>query len=203
MDIRKKQRAVVDALEEVKGRDIIVLNTERLSPFFERVIIATGDSTRQVKALADNVQRKLREQGAKGIRVEGSDTAEWVLVDLSDTVVHIMHPTTRLYYNLEEIWGGKAVTLKPLVTTGSRALPKAKAAAPGPKASAPKPKASTTKRKATAEPKAATRGPKATTARSKAGAPKAKPKAPARRTKVATKSRSPARTPRQPVRKRP
>jgi len=129
MDIRKKQRAVVDALEDVKARDIVVLNTERLSPFFERVVIASGDSTRQVKALADNVQEQLKKLGAKVTGVEGMDTAEWVLVDLGDVVVHVMHPTMRLYYNLEEIWGGKAVNLKRASDPAPRALPKPKAKA--------------------------------------------------------------------------
>lgn len=154
MDIRKKQRAVVDALEDIKGRDIVVLNTERLSAYFERVIIATGDSTRQVKALADNVEEQLRKIGARVRGVEGGATAEWVLVDLEDIVVHVMHPTARLNYNLEEIWGGKEVKLKrepeptlrvaakpALARSGSKAKPgtaakaKAKSAArTGPKA---------------------------------------------------------------------
>ena len=112
MDIRKKQRAVVDALEDIKGRDIVVFNTERLSAYFERVVIASGDSTRQVKALADNVQRKLKELGARVNGTEGGDTAEWVLVDLGDIVVHVMHPTARATYNLEELWGGKNVKMK-------------------------------------------------------------------------------------------
>ena len=112
MDIRKKQRAVVDALEDVKGRDIVVFNVASLSPFFERVVIASGDSSRQVKALADSVQEKLRLLGARVYGVEGQTSGEWVLVDLGDIVVHVMHPTARSYYNLEEIWGGRPVRLK-------------------------------------------------------------------------------------------
>ena len=111
MDIRKKQRAVVDALEDVKGRDIVVFNVARLSPFFERVVIASGDSTRQVKALADHVQDKLRALGARVHGIEGQATGDWVLVDLGDIVVHVMHPAVRSHYNLEEIWGGKLVKL--------------------------------------------------------------------------------------------
>ena len=111
MDIRKKQRAVVDALEDVKGRDIVVFNVARLSPFFERVVIASGDSTRQVKALADHVQDKLRALGAHVHGVEGQATGDWVLVDLGDIVVHVMHPAVRSHYNLEEIWGGKPVKM--------------------------------------------------------------------------------------------
>lgn len=118
MDIRKKQRAVVEALEDVKGRDIVVYNVARLSPIFERVVIASGDSTRQVKALADHVRERLKELGATVLGVEGGRNAEWVLVDLGDIVVHVMHPTVRSYYNLEEIWGGKEVRLK----TGGKAV---------------------------------------------------------------------------------
>ena len=111
MDIRKKQRAVVDALEDVKGRDIVVFNVAKLSPFFERVVIASGDSSRQVKALADNVQDRLRALGERVQGVEGQAGGEWVLVDLGDIVVHVMHPAVRSHYNLEELWGGKPVKL--------------------------------------------------------------------------------------------
>jgi len=129
MDIRKKQRAVVDALEEIKGRDIVVYNTERLSAYFERVIIATGDSSRQVKALAENVEEQLRRIGARVRGVEGSGGAEWVLVDLGDIVVHVMHPTARAHYNLEEIWGGKDVKMRRDAEPTPRTVAKPKAAA--------------------------------------------------------------------------
>jgi len=109
MDIRRKQRAVVDALEDVKGHDIVVFNVAQLSPFFERVVIASGDSSRQVKALADSVRDKLGALGARVRGVEGEAGGEWVLVDLGDIIVHVMHPAVRSYYNLEEIWGGKPV----------------------------------------------------------------------------------------------
>jgi ribosome-associated protein len=111
MDIRTKQRMVVDALEDIKGRDILVYNTARMPSMFERVVIASGDSTRQVKALADNVQKKVRENGVRVYGVEGEANGEWVLVDLGDIVVHVMHPTVRDFYNLEEVWGGKPVKL--------------------------------------------------------------------------------------------
>lgn len=119
MDIRVKQRVVVEALEDVKGYDIQVFNTARLPSMFERVVIATGDSNRQVKALADRVQERIREQGGRVYGVEGEKGGEWVLVDLGDVVVHLMHPTVRDFYNLEEIWGGKPVRL-------TRKAPKAK-----------------------------------------------------------------------------
>jgi ribosome-associated protein len=112
MDIRTKQRAVVEALEDIKGRDIIVYNTARMPSMFERVVIASGDSNRQVKALADRVQERIRELGSRVYGVEGENAGEWVLVDLGDVVVHIMHPTVREFYNLEEVWGGKTVRMK-------------------------------------------------------------------------------------------
>ena len=112
MDLRRKQRAVVEALEDVKGRDIIVYNTARMPSMFERVVIASGDSNRQVKALADRVQERIRELGSRVYGVEGEKSGEWVLVDLGDVVVHIMHPTVRAFYNLEEVWGGKTVQLE-------------------------------------------------------------------------------------------
>jgi ribosome-associated protein len=111
MDIRRKQRAVLEALEDVKGRDIVMFSVARLSPFFERVVIASGDSSRQVNALADSVQDKLRGMGARVHGVEGQASGEWVLVDLGDIVVHVMHPAVRSHYNLEEIWGGRQVKL--------------------------------------------------------------------------------------------
>jgi ribosome-associated protein len=120
-----KQRVVVEALEDVKGYDIQVYNTARLPSMFERVVIATGDSSRQVKALADRVQERIREQGARVYGVEGEKSGDWVLVDLGDVVVHIMHPTVRDFYNLEEIWGGKPVRLKR--SAKKKARPRAKA----------------------------------------------------------------------------
>ena len=125
MDIRAKQRAVVEALEDVKGYDILVFNTARLPSMFERVVIASGDSNRQVKALADRVQDRVRELGARVYGVEGEAGGEWVLVDLGDVVVHIMHPTVREFYNLEEIWGGKPVRLKREPPKKARARAKA------------------------------------------------------------------------------
>ena len=113
MDIRAKQRAVVEALEDVKGRDILVFNVARQTAYFERVVIASGDSNRQVNALAARVQEKMKELGARIAGVEGRRGGEWVLVDLGDIVVHIMHPAVRSHYNLEELWGGKEVKLKP------------------------------------------------------------------------------------------
>ena len=104
MDIRKLQKLAVSALEDIKAKDIEVINTGKLSAMFDRVIIATGDSNRQVKALAKNVHDKVKEAGGQVIGVEGEESGEWVLVDLGDIVVHVMQPVVRSYYNLEELW---------------------------------------------------------------------------------------------------
>ncbi len=112
MDIRKLQRAVVDALEDVKAQNITVLNTSHLTSLFDRVVIASGTSNRHTRALASSVREKAKEVGGEVITTEGEDTGEWVLVDLGDVVVHIMQPAIRDYYNLEEIWGGKTVRVK-------------------------------------------------------------------------------------------
>lgn len=185
MDIRKKQRAVVEALEDIKGRDIVVFNTERLSAYFDRVVLATGDSTRQVKALADNVQEKLKNLGARIHGMEG-DGSEWVLVDLGDIVVHVMHPTARLTYNLEALWGGKDVKIKREPEPPARVAPKAKAKA---KAKVKVKVKAKTKTKTTAKtaPKAKTKA-KAKTKPAPKGKVKAGAKTPARK-KVAAKAR--------------
>ena len=104
MRVDRIVKIAVAALEDIKARDLNVLNVVKLTPMFDRVIIATGDSTRQVKALADNVQVKLKGAGAKVYGVEGSGAAEWVLIDLGSVVVHVMLPAVRAHYNLEELW---------------------------------------------------------------------------------------------------
>lgn len=111
-DIQKLQRAIVEGLEDVKGQDIVVFNTEELSPLFERVIIASGTSNRQTKALAASVRDAVREAGFDKPRVEGEDNGEWIIVDCGQAVAHVMQPAIRQYYRLEEIWGVKPVRLK-------------------------------------------------------------------------------------------
>ncbi|MFK7964873.1 MAG: ribosome silencing factor [Burkholderiaceae bacterium] len=118
MDVRKLQRTIVDALEDVKAKDIKVFNTTALTGLFDRVVVATGSSNRQTRALAAHVRDQVKAAGGTVISVEGQDTGEWVLVDLGDAVVHIMQPSIREYYNLEELWGGKAVHLKPSAPAG-------------------------------------------------------------------------------------
>lgn len=112
MDIEKLQALVIDALEDVKAQDIVLFDTTRLTSLFERIIVASGNSNRQTKALAASVRDKIKEAGGDVISIEGEDTGEWVLVDLGDLIVHIMQPPIRNYYRLEEIWGGKQIDLE-------------------------------------------------------------------------------------------
>jgi ribosome-associated protein len=112
MELRKLQRVVVDALEDIKAQDIQVFDTTRLTSLFDRVIIASATSNRQSRAIASNVRDKAKAAGGDVIAVEGEETGEWVLVDLGDIIVHIMQPAIRQYYHLEEIWGGKTVRVR-------------------------------------------------------------------------------------------
>jgi ribosome-associated protein len=111
-DVTKLQRAIVDALEDVKAQDIQVFDTEHLSALFERVVVASGTSNRQTKALAASVRDKVREAGFPKPRIEGEDNGEWIIVDCGSAVVHVMQPTIRAYYHLEELWGDKPVRMK-------------------------------------------------------------------------------------------
>ena len=112
MDIRKLQRAIVDGLEDTKAQNILVFNTEHLTALFERVIVASGTSNRQTKALAASVRDAVRVAGFPVLATEGADNGEWIIVDCGAAVAHIMQPSIREYYRLEEIWGGKAVKMK-------------------------------------------------------------------------------------------
>ncbi|MEY4318222.1 MAG: Ribosomal silencing factor RsfS [Pseudomonadota bacterium] len=131
-DVQKLQRTIVDALEDVKAQDLVVFDTEHLSSLFERVIIASGSSNRQTKALAASVRDKVRDAGFGKPRIEGEDNGEWIIVDCGPVVAHIMQPNIRQYYHLEEIWGEKPVRLK---------FGAPKPAAPKPKAVEKKPAA--------------------------------------------------------------
>lgn len=106
------QRLVIDALEDVKAQDIKVFNTSHITSLFDRVIIASGSSNRQTRALAASVVDSARTHKIPIVAYEGGDTGEWVLVDLGDVVVHCMQPSIRQYYNLEEVWGDKPVRVK-------------------------------------------------------------------------------------------
>ena len=111
MDIKKLQSLVIDALEDVKAQDIRLFDTMHLTSLFDRIVIASGTSNRQTKALAASVRDKVKAQGGHILSIEGETTGEWVLVDLGDMIVHIMQPAIRAYYRLEEIWGEKEIKL--------------------------------------------------------------------------------------------
>ena len=104
MDTPELQKIVIDALEDIKGRDIEVIDTRSVSSLFDAIVVATGDSNRQVRALARNVGDKVRESGGEVVSIEGEGNGEWVLVDLGSIVVHVMQPAVRNYYALEELW---------------------------------------------------------------------------------------------------
>ncbi len=134
-DTQKLQRAIVDGLEDVKAQDIQVFDTESLSPLFERVIVASGTSNRQTKALAASVRDAVREAGFGKPRTEGEENGEWIIVDCGAAVAHIMQPAIRQYYHLEEIWGEKPVRLKlgapkPVTASADKAAPAAAGKAP-------------------------------------------------------------------------
>ncbi|MBC7548368.1 MAG: ribosome silencing factor [Polaromonas sp.] len=111
-DVQKLQRAIIDGLEDVKAQDIQVFDTEHITSLFERVIIASGTSNRQTKALAASVRDAVRDAGFAKPRIEGEQNGEWIIVDCGSAVAHIMQPTIRQYYHLEELWGDKPVKLK-------------------------------------------------------------------------------------------
>lgn len=111
-NVTQLQRAIVDGLEDVKAQDIQVFNTEHLSPLFERVIVASGTSNRQTKALASSVKDAVKEAGFPKPRTEGEGNGEWIIVDCGSVVAHIMQPMIRQYYRLEEMWGEMPVRMK-------------------------------------------------------------------------------------------
>jgi ribosome-associated protein len=128
------QKAIVTGLENVKAQDIQVFDTEHITSLFERVIVASGTSNRQTKALAASVRDAVRQAGFDKPRVEGEDNGEWIIVDCGAAVAHIMQPLIRQYYHLEELWGEKPVRLKPATA------PKARPGATKPQEAAPAPK---------------------------------------------------------------
>lgn len=105
LDLEEMKLAVVDALEDIKAFDIAVMDVRQMTSMTNYMIVASGNSTRQCKAIADNVREKMREKGVPLRGTEGEKEGEWVLVDMDEIVVHIMIPTARAYYNLEQLWG--------------------------------------------------------------------------------------------------
>jgi ribosome-associated protein len=120
MRLDKLVKTIVDALEDIKGRDIVVLDVRRMTALFDKVIVVSGDSARQNKALAGHVQEKAKALGATVHGVEGIDPGEWVLVDLGAVIVHVMQPAIRTHYNLEELWGKEAAPAKRRTAGGAR-----------------------------------------------------------------------------------
>ena len=177
MDIRKLQRAIVDGLEDVKAHDIRVFNTEHLSPLFERVIVASGNSNRQTKALAASVRDNVKSRDMQVLRTEGEDNGEWIIVDCGAAVVHVMQPAIRQYYNLEELWGDKVVKVK--LGAEAALLPKASPDKPPAKKVAAKKtskKAAPTKKTAPAKKPFARKAPAKKAPAKKAPAKKAAPR---------------------------
>lgn len=121
MRLDKLVKTAVDALDDIKARDIAVLDVRKLTSLFDKIIIASADSARQAKALSNNVQEKVKAVGARVYGVEGEQVGEWVLVDLGAVVVHIMQPAIRQYYNLEELWAPPRTTRRraPAAATAS------------------------------------------------------------------------------------
>ena len=194
MDIKKLQRVVVDALEDVKAQDIAVFNTTTLSDLFDRVILASGTSNRQTRALAARVVEKVKEAGGEVVSVEGEDTGEWVLVDLGDAVVHVMQPAVRAYYGLEEIWGGKPVRMKRAEEApaapgkGARTRASAAEAEKEPAGAAPTPRKSAARKSSTAS----AAGTAASAAKSTAARKTAAKKTTAKKTPAKTATARPA-----------
>lgn len=194
-DLTKLQRAIIDGLEDVKAQDIQVFDTEHLSPLFERVIVATGTSNRQTKAIASSVRDAVKKAGFATPRHEGEASGEWIIVDCNQAVVHIMQPAIRQYYRLEEIWGEKPVRVKlggakvSKRTASEDASQEAPAATPAKKPSVRK-TASTTKASGTTETKTSTTKPRAASTRSASsatGSASAAKKAPAKKPMTTTK----------------
>jgi ribosome-associated protein len=104
MRLNRIQKTAVTALEDIKARDITVLDVRKLTSLYDTMVIASAESSRQVKALAGHVRDRLKEGGATIVGVEGEETGDWVLVDAGEIIVHIMQPAVRAYYNLEELW---------------------------------------------------------------------------------------------------
>lgn len=117
MELSQLEHTVINALEEVKGRDIEIITTSSLTPLFDRVIVASADTNRQTRALARNVTEKVKHAGAEVVSVEGEESGEWILVDLGDIVVHIMQPAIRAHYQLEELWASTPSSRRKVDTT--------------------------------------------------------------------------------------
>jgi ribosome-associated protein len=186
MNISQLQLAVVDALEDVKAQEIQVFDSTRITELFDRVVVASGTSNRQTRALAMSVSEKVRDLGGEVLAIEGLETGEWVLVDCGDLVCHIMQPAIRSYYNLEELWGQVSVDWKTEPKKGAaKKSATAKKSAAVKKPSGAK-KTATAKKSAAIKPTSAKKTPatemKAPAAKKPAAKKTAAKKSPARKT---------------------
>lgn len=123
MNLEELTQTIVNALDDVKAKDVKVFNTEKLTDQFERVVIASGTSNRQTRALAFSVSSAVKQAGGDVLGMEGLDSGEWVLVDCGSVVVHCLQPNVREYYNLEEIWGGTELNFASNAECLSRLMP--------------------------------------------------------------------------------
>lgn len=144
----------MDALEDVKAQDIQVFNTTPMTALFDRVVVASGTSNRQTRALAKSVHDKVKENGGDVYGMEGEDTGEWVLVDCGDVVVHILQPTIREYYRLEDIWGEQPISLEAITKPFRKKAPARKPTARKPITGAPITEAPPAKKPAAKKPAA-------------------------------------------------
>ena len=124
MQAEEIARVAVDALEDIKAQDIVVMDVRKMSSLFDYVIVASAESTRQTRALVGNLEEKIKALGGRVLGVEGESAGEWVLVDLGDVVVHVMQPAIRAYYNLEQLWGDDSEQAES-VSRGGRATRRA------------------------------------------------------------------------------
>lgn len=120
MRIDRLVKTTVVALEDIKARDIVVLNVAKMTSLFERMVIASADSARQTRALSSSVCEKVKQAGGTVYGVEGAAAGEWILVDLGSVIVHIMQPAVRDYYDLEQLWGGQRPRPSPSAWAGTR-----------------------------------------------------------------------------------
>jgi ribosome-associated protein len=188
-NVLKLQRAIVDGLEDVKAQDIQVFDTEHITSLFERVIVASGTSNRQTKALAASVRDAVRDAGFPKPRTEGEDNGEWIIVDCGAAVAHIMQPSIRQYYHLEELWGDKPVRLK-LGAPAPKTAPKPASAASGEPVPAKK-----VVRKSAAKTAAKTASSPSSDAKAKPAIKKPAAKKPAVKKPAAVKQAATAKTP--------
>ena len=132
MDIEKLELVVIDALEDIKGQDIQLFDATPLTGMFDRVVVVSGTSNRQTRGLAKHLHDSVKKAGGGVYGTEGDETGEWILVDLGDIIVHIMQPSIREYYRLEEIWGAYPMDWKALQEAAKKAAPRRKATAKKP-----------------------------------------------------------------------